>query len=83
MSDGTIRVALRTLGYEKEEITPHGFRAMASTVLNEHGFEPDIIERQLAHVQGNQVRAAYNHAQYLDQRRKMMQWWGDWLDELM
>ena len=83
MSDGTIRVALRTLGYGKEEITPHGFRAMASTVLNENGFEPDIIERQLAHVQGNQVRAAYNHAQYLEQRRDMMQWWGDWLSELM
>ena len=83
MSDNTVRIALRTMGFEKEDITPHGFRAMASTVLNEHGFEPDIIERQLAHMQGNAVRAAYNHAQYLDQRREMMQWWSDWLGELM
>lgn len=80
MSDNTVRIALRTLGYQKEDITPHGFRAMASTILNENGFQTDIIERQLAHVQGNAVRAAYNHAQYLDQRQEMMQWWGDWLE---
>ncbi|MDR2613493.1 MAG: tyrosine-type recombinase/integrase [Deltaproteobacteria bacterium] len=61
-------------------ITPHGFRAMASTVLNEAGYQPDWIERQLAHVEGNSVRAAYNHAQYLPERRKMMQDWADMLD---
>ena len=80
LSSETMRVALRSMGYRKEEITPHGFRAMASTVLNENGFMPDIIERQLAHVEKNKVRAAYNHAEYLDQRREMLQWWGNWLD---
>ena len=65
------------------KITPHGFRGMASTLLNEHGFPPDVIERQLAHVEGNAVRAAYNRAEYLDQRREMMQWWGDYLDGLI
>jgi len=83
MSDGTVRIALRTMGYEKKDITPHGFRSMASTVLNEHEFPPDVIETQLAHSQGNSVRAAYNHALYLNQRREMMQWWGDWLEERM
>jgi integrase len=70
------------MGYRKDEITPHGFRAMASTILNENGFMPDVIERQLAHVEKNKVRAAYNHAEYLDQRREMLQWWGNWLLEL-
>jgi len=61
--------------------TIHGFRSTASTVLNEHGFPSDVIERQLAHSgSGNKVRAAYNHAQYLTERRKMMQWWADYLD---
>ncbi|MDD4729856.1 MAG: hypothetical protein PHN55_14045, partial [Dysgonamonadaceae bacterium] len=55
---------------------------MASTVLNEHGWAPDVIERQLAHVEGNSVRAAYNYAEYLPERREMMQWWGSWLEEL-
>lgn len=60
---------------------PHGIRGTASTILNEIGkFAPDIIERQLAHVDGNSVRAAYNHAQYLDDRTAMMQWWADYLD---
>lgn len=82
MSPDGVRVALRTLGYTKEQITPHGFRAMASTLLNENGWPPDVIERQLAHAERNQVRAAYNHAEYLEERRKMMQWWADWLDGL-
>jgi integrase len=60
--------------------TGHGFRSTASTVLNEHGFGPDVIERQLAHGERNKVRAAYNHAQYLPERREMMQWWADYLD---
>ena len=82
MSENTINGALRRLGYSKEEITGHGFRSMASTNLNENGWKPDVIERQLAHVEGNSVRAAYNHADYLPERRKMMQWWADYLDAL-
>jgi hypothetical protein len=62
--------------------TVHGFRAVASTLLNEMGFHPDWIERQLAHDERNKVRAAYNHAQYLPERRRMMQQWADYLDDL-
>ena len=82
MSENTIRVALRSMGYTNDDMTPHGFRGMASTRLNEMGWPPDVIERQLAHVERNSVRAAYNHAEYLDERRKMMQAWADYLDEL-
>ena len=82
MSDNTVRIALRSMGYTNDDMTAHGFRAMASTRLNEMGWTPDVIERQLAHVEGNSVRAAYNHAEYLDERRKMMQFWADYLDEL-
>ena len=82
MSDGTVRVALRSIGYAKDEMTAHGFRGMASTRLNEMGWPPDVIERQLAHVEQNSVRAAYNHAEYLQERRKMMQAWADYLDGL-
>ena len=60
-------------------MTAHGFRGMASTRLNEIGWPPDVIERQLAHSERNAVRAAYNHAEYLDERRKMMQAWADYL----
>ncbi|MFV0422767.1 tyrosine-type recombinase/integrase [Oleidesulfovibrio sp.] len=63
-------------------MTVHGFRAMASTLLNEQGYDPDIIERQLAHVETNKVRAAYHRTQYLDERRKVMQEWADLLDSL-
>ena len=80
MSENTIRMALRTMGYVNGEMTPHGFRGMASTLLHENGFTPDVIERQLAHAERNAVRAAYNHAEYLPERRKMMQWWSDYLD---
>lgn len=66
----------------KDIATPHSFRGMASTLLNEHGFMPDVIERQLAHAPGNAVRAAYNRAEYLDDRRRMMDWWGSYLDGL-
>ena len=76
-----MRIALRSMGFHKEQITPHGFRAMASTILNEHGWNRDVIERQLAHVQGG-IRDAYNHAEYWDERRRMMQWWADQLWEL-
>ena len=80
MSENAIRVALRSMGYGNDDMTAHGFRAMASTVLNENGFASDLIERQLAHVEKNAVRAAYNHAEHLPQRREMMQWYADWLD---
>ncbi|MDR3231817.1 MAG: tyrosine-type recombinase/integrase [Synergistaceae bacterium] len=77
-----VMAALRRMGFEKDQMTAHGFRAMASTILNEQGWPPDVIERQLAHVEGNSVRAAYNHAEYLPGRRKMMQHWANWLDGL-
>jgi integrase len=79
MSENTIRVALRTMGYGNDDMTAHGFRAMASTTLNENGWEVDVIERQLAHAERSSVRAAYNHAEYLPRRREMMQWWADFL----
>lgn len=63
-------------------MTAHGFRSMASTILNENGFNSDWIERQLAHVEGNKVRAAYNYAEYLAERKTMMQWYADMLDSL-
>jgi integrase len=80
MSENTMLYALYRMGYHSRA-TGHGFRSTASTVLNEHGFPPDVIERQLAHGDRDKVRAAYNHAQYLPERRKMMQWWADYLDE--
>lgn len=82
MSENTVRVALRSLGYENTEMPPHGFRSMASTILNEHGFQPDVIERQLAHAEKNSIRAAFNHTEYLPQRRELMQWWADFLDDV-
>ena len=82
MSENGVRVALRTIGFSKEQITPHGFRAMFSTIANEHGWNSDVIERQLAHVEESTVRGAYNHAEYMPERIKIMQWWADWLDEL-
>jgi integrase len=82
MSDNTINAALRRLGYTSAEQTGHGFRTMASTLLNEQGFPPDVIELQLAHTERNKVRAAYNKAQRLPERRKMMQAWADYLDRL-
>ena len=80
MSNNTINAALRRLGYSSDEQTGHGFRSMASTLLNEQGFPPDVIELQLAHSERNKVRAAYNKAQRLPERRKMMQAWADYLD---
>jgi len=82
MSENTVNGALRRLGYTKEEMTGHGFRGMASTSLHELGWPSDIIERQLAHGERNQVKAAYNHAEYLPDRRHMMQAWADYLDSL-
>ena len=82
MSENTIRTALKSLGYDSDVMTAHGFRTTASTLLNEQGWSPDAIERQLAHSPKDQVRAAYNRAQYLDERRRMMQSWSDYLDKL-
>lgn len=82
MSNNTINASLRRLGYTKEEMTAHGFRSMASTILNEQGWNRDAIERQLAHSEKDGIRAAYNYAQYLPERIKMMQAWADYLDGL-
>ncbi len=82
LSENTINASLRRLGYTKEEMTGHGFRTMASTNLHELGFRSEIIERQLAHIDKNQIRGTYNKAEYLDERRKLMQSWSDCLDAL-
>jgi integrase len=71
------------MGYTNDEMTSHGFRSMASTLLNEQGWNRDAIERQLAHGERNKIRAAYNYAEYLPERRKMMQAWGDYLHSLI
>jgi len=80
--DGRILIALRKLGYSKDEMSFHGFRSMASTLLNERGYNRDWIERQLAHCPRDSVRAAYNYAEYLPERRRMMQEWADYLTTL-
>lgn len=83
ISDNTLNAALRRMGYGKEEATAHGFRATASTLLNECGkWHPDAIERQLAHIENNDVRRAYARAEHWEERVNMMQWWADYLDEL-
>lgn len=82
MSNNAVLAALRRLDYTKEEMTGHGFRSMASTLLNEQGWNRDAIERQLSHSERNNIRAAYNYAEYLPERRKMMQHWADYLDQL-
>lgn len=83
MSENTVNAALRRLGYSGDEMTGHGFRSMAATRLNEMGWNPDAIERQLAHAESNKVREAYTHAaQYLEERTRMMQAWADYLDAL-
>jgi len=83
MSNNTVNAALRALGYSKAQMTGHGFRHMASTLLNEASlWNHDAIERQLAHTEKDEIRAVYNAAQYLPERRRMMQWWADRLDAL-
>jgi integrase len=82
MSENAVTAALRRMGYSGEEMTWHGFRSLASTSLNEQGWHPDLIELQLAHAERNDVRSAYNRAQRLAERRKMMQQWADYLDSL-
>jgi integrase len=82
ISDNTLNAALRRLGFGGDEMVAHGFRSMASTSLNEQGWHPDLIELQLAHAERNEVRGAYNRAQRLAERRRMMQAWADYLDGL-
>jgi integrase len=86
ISDGTLVKALRRLDYTRNEIVAHSFRGIASTILHEnisvHGIHTDAIERQLAHTEDNKVKGAYNHAEYLPDRIKLMQWWSDYLDDI-
>lgn len=82
MSENTVNAALRRLGYTRGEVTGHGFRSTASTLLNELGWPGDAIERQLSHGERDEVRGAYNFAEYLPVRKKMMQAWADYLDTL-
>jgi len=81
ISNNTMLFALYRMGY-KGKMTGHGFRSVASTILNETGFTPDAIERQLAHCERNEVRGAYNRAEYLPERKRMMQHWADYLDSI-
>jgi len=81
ISNNTMLFALYRLGY-KGKMTGHGFRAVASTILNEQGWRPDVIERQLAHAERNEVRGAYNRAEYLPERIKLMQAWADYVDAI-
>jgi len=81
ISKNTILFAIYRLGYHSR-MTGHGFRAVASTMLNEMGYRPDVIERQLAHTEKNAVRAAYHRSQYLEERIAMMQAWADHLDAI-
>ena len=83
LCENALNTALRRMGYTKEEMTSHGFRASASSLLNEsERWSPDVIERQLAHVDANSVRRVYARSAYWDQRVQMMTWWADYLDEL-
>jgi integrase len=82
MSENAITGALRRMGYTGQDMTGHGFRSMASTLLNEQGWNRDAIERQLAHGERDAVRAAYNYAEHLPERRRMMQAWSDYLEKL-
>lgn len=81
MSENTLNAALRYMGYEKHQMTAHGFRSLASTNLNEMGWNRDAIERQLAHAERDEVRRAYNHADFLSDRKRMMQAWADFLEQ--
>ena len=82
MSENTVNAALRRLGYDKSQMTGHGFRSIATTLLTEQGWTRDAIERQMAHAERDSVRAAYNRAEHLPERRQMMQAWANYLDGL-
>jgi integrase len=81
LSENAFNSVLRSMGYRKDQATSHGFRATASTILNERGYSPDVIEAALAHQDGNEMRRIYNRALYLPERKKLMQEWGDFLDD--
>jgi len=81
LSENAMNSALRRMGYAKDEMTSHGFRATASTILNERGFNPDVIEAALAHQDRNMIRRAYNRATYWPERVKLLQSWADLLDQ--
>ncbi|MEQ8165101.1 MAG: site-specific integrase, partial [Alphaproteobacteria bacterium] len=81
LSENALNSALRRMGYSKEEVTAHGLRASASTILNSRGYDPDVIEAVLAHQDRNAIRRAYNRASYWEQRVKLMQEWADMLDQ--
>lgn len=80
ISENAVLLVIRQIGYEGLA-SGHGFRHQFSTIMNEHGWPADAIEKQLAHANSGSIRGIYNHAQYMDKRREMMQWWADWLDE--
>jgi integrase len=83
MSENTINAALRAMGFSADEVTGHGFRATARTMLHERlGFDPDVIEAQLAHSVRDSLGRAYNRTEFVEQRRKMLQAWADYLDKL-
>ena len=78
----SLRSGLRRIGIDKSMLTTHGFRHIASTLLNEQGFNSDAVEKQLSHTEKNKIRGTYNHAQYLPERREMMDSWSDYLERL-
>ena len=81
LSENAFNAALRRMGFGKDEMTAHGFRSTASTILNERGFKPDVIEAALGHQQNNSIRRAYNRATYWRERVGLMQQWADMLDQ--
>jgi integrase len=82
LSENALNAALRRMGYSKDEMTSHGFRVTASTILNQRGYDPDVVEAVLAHQDTNTIRRTYNRATYFEQRVKLMQEWADLLDAL-
>lgn len=83
ISENTLNASMRRMGYTNQDVTAHGFRATASTLLNQSGkFSPDAIERALAHQDPDAVRRAYNRGAYWNERVEMAQWWADYLDGL-
>jgi integrase len=81
LSENAFNSALRRMGYEQDEMTAHGFRSTASTILNERGYNPDVIEAALGHQDEDEIRRAYNRAKYWPERVKLMQDWADLLDQ--
>jgi len=80
----TLNTVIRKMGYSKNELSSHGLRSTFSTILNESGlFQQNWIEAQLSHTDKNKTRASYNHADYINQRREMMQWWGNYIQDLI